>query len=70
MPIALIFFALCLLIGFSPILATTVVEPTVGFEQSSSDASLKPNPTKLDMYIDPDTMDIYEQPEGLDKNKK
>jgi hypothetical protein len=69
MHIAVIFFFICLLVGLSPILAT--IKPNYSQpEQATIDSGIAPKPTKLDMYIDPETMDIHEQPEGLDKSRK
>ncbi len=69
MHLAVMFFIICLLVGLSPILAT--IKPNyLSLEQAAIDSGIAPKPTKLDMYIDPETMDIHEQPEGLDKSRK
>ncbi len=71
MLIQVIFFTSLLIVGLSPILATGFINPGQQFEQQISDQGVKPPiPVKLDMSVDPDTMDIYEQPEGFDIPKK
>lgn len=70
MHLFMLLFVFCLILGFSPILATSVIQADGGTSQKAADAAVQPQPSKLDMYIDPDTMDIHEQPEGFDKAKK
>ncbi len=71
MPFVAILFVLCLIVGFSPILATTLPSHSEFIEQQGADKGLPLVQPKLDLgVVDPDTMDVNEQPEGFDTLKK